>query len=152
MTGFAARLTHVTHAYGAIHALDDVTLELPAGKMVDYKPLTPTLGNLIALCPVCECVMQRRVSTARLPAVAALVFGGLSVYLMSLSLSVIPIGTAYAVWTGIGAVGAFVVGILLFGDQASTMRIVSIALITARMPATAMGPFLPISSASANAT
>ena len=34
MTGFAARLTHVTHAYGAIHALDDVTLELPAGKMV----------------------------------------------------------------------------------------------------------------------
>ena len=43
----------------------------------------------------------------------------------------IPMGTAYAVWTGIGAVGAFVVGILLFGDQASTMRIVSIALITA---------------------
>ncbi|MGX7741592.1 ribosome-associated ATPase/putative transporter RbbA [Rhodopseudomonas parapalustris] len=34
MTGFAARLTHVTHAYGATHALDDVTLELPAGKMV----------------------------------------------------------------------------------------------------------------------
>jgi len=43
----------------------------------------------------------------------------------------IPMGTAYAVWTGIGAVGAFVVGVLLFGDQASTMRIVSIALITA---------------------
>jgi quaternary ammonium compound-resistance protein SugE len=43
----------------------------------------------------------------------------------------IPMGTAYAVWTGIGAVGAFVVGILLFGDQASTMRIVSICLITA---------------------
>lgn len=34
MTGFAARLTHVTHTYGATHALDDVTLELPAGKMV----------------------------------------------------------------------------------------------------------------------
>ena len=43
----------------------------------------------------------------------------------------IPMGTAYAVWTGIGAVGAFVVGILLFGDQASTLRIVSICLITA---------------------
>ena len=41
--------------------------------------------------------------TRLLPAVAALVFGGLSVYLMSLSLSVIPIGTAYAVWGGIGA-------------------------------------------------
>ena len=44
---------------------------------------------------------------------------------------VIPMGTAYAVWTGIGAVGAFVTGILLFGDSASAMRIVSIALIVA---------------------
>ncbi|SEO23726.1 quaternary ammonium compound-resistance protein SugE [Rhodospirillales bacterium URHD0017] len=44
---------------------------------------------------------------------------------------VIPMGTAYAVWTGIGAVGAFVVGILAFGDSASAMRIVSIALIVA---------------------
>lgn len=43
----------------------------------------------------------------------------------------IPMGTAYAVWTGIGAVGAFVVGIVAFGDPASTMRIVSIALIVA---------------------
>ena len=43
----------------------------------------------------------------------------------------IPMGTAYAVWTGIGAVGAFVVGILAFGDQASAMRMVSIGLIVA---------------------
>jgi quaternary ammonium compound-resistance protein SugE len=43
----------------------------------------------------------------------------------------IPMGTAYAVWTGIGAVGAFVTGILLFGDSASAMRFVSIALIVA---------------------
>jgi quaternary ammonium compound-resistance protein SugE len=43
----------------------------------------------------------------------------------------IPMGTAYAVWTGIGAVGAFVVGILLFGDQASALRLGSIALIVA---------------------
>jgi quaternary ammonium compound-resistance protein SugE len=40
-------------------------------------------------------------------------------------------GTAYAVWTGIGAVGAFVVGILAFGDSASAMRIASIGLIVA---------------------
>lgn len=51
--------------------------------------------------------------------------------LLLLAQRVIPMGTAYAVWTGIGAVGAFVVGILLFGDQASTLRIVSICLITA---------------------
>lgn len=43
----------------------------------------------------------------------------------------IPMGTAYAIWTGIGAVGAFTVGIFIFGDSASTMRIVSIALIVA---------------------
>jgi quaternary ammonium compound-resistance protein SugE len=44
---------------------------------------------------------------------------------------VIPMGTAYAVWTGIGAVGAFTVGILAFGDSSSAMRLVSIALIVA---------------------
>ena len=43
----------------------------------------------------------------------------------------IPMGTAYAVWTGIGAVGAFPVGVLAFGDSASTMRLISIALIVA---------------------
>jgi len=41
----------------------------------------------------------------------------------------IPMGTAYAVWTGIGAVGAFVVGILLFNDQVTFFRIVSVLLI-----------------------
>lgn len=43
----------------------------------------------------------------------------------------IPMGTAYAIWTGIGAVGAFTVGILAFGDTVSTIRIVSITLIVA---------------------
>lgn len=43
----------------------------------------------------------------------------------------IPMGTAYAVWTGIGAVGAFTVGVTAFGDPASTARIVSAMLIVA---------------------
>jgi quaternary ammonium compound-resistance protein SugE len=43
----------------------------------------------------------------------------------------IAMGTAYAVWTGIGAVGAFTVGVFLFGDSASTARMVSIAFIVA---------------------
>ena len=43
----------------------------------------------------------------------------------------IPMGTAYAIWTGIGAVGAFTVGIVAFGDTVSTIRIVSIGLIVA---------------------
>ena len=43
----------------------------------------------------------------------------------------IPIGTAYAVWTGIGAAGTFVVGILFYGDAATALRLVSILLIIA---------------------
>jgi quaternary ammonium compound-resistance protein SugE len=41
----------------------------------------------------------------------------------------IPMGTAYAVWTGIGAVGAFIVGILLFKDPATFLRILSVTFI-----------------------
>lgn len=41
----------------------------------------------------------------------------------------IPIGTAYAVWTGIGAAGAFVIGILWFGDPAGQLRLLSFAFI-----------------------
>jgi quaternary ammonium compound-resistance protein SugE len=51
--------------------------------------------------------------------------------LLMLAQRAIPMGTAYAVWTGIGAVGAFAVGILAFGDSASAIRLVSIGLIVA---------------------
>jgi quaternary ammonium compound-resistance protein SugE len=51
--------------------------------------------------------------------------------LLLLAQRAIPMGTAYAVWTGIGAVGAFVTGVILFADSASAMRIVSIGLIVA---------------------
>ncbi|MSR45036.1 MAG: multidrug efflux SMR transporter [Phycisphaerales bacterium] len=52
-----------------------------------------------------------------------------SVFLMSLAVTVIPIGTAYAVWTGIGAVGTALVGMLAFGDSTSLRRMVCLALI-----------------------
>lgn len=60
--------------------------------------------------------------------VAAMV---LSVVLLERAVRVLPLGTAYAVWTGIGAVGTALVGILLHGDPASTARIVCLALIVA---------------------
>src|SRR5690349_1727568 len=69
--------------------------------------------------------------TRLIPAVSALGFGGLSVYLMSLSLNVIPVGTAYAVWGGIGAVGAVIVGLVAFGESASPVRLSCIGLIVA---------------------
>ncbi|MFT3800589.1 MAG: multidrug efflux SMR transporter [Burkholderiaceae bacterium] len=52
-----------------------------------------------------------------------------SVVLLSISMRTLPLGTAYTIWTGIGAVGAFVVGILALGEQASPMRIVAAVLI-----------------------
>ncbi len=67
--------------------------------------------------------------TRAVPAALALIFGALSVYIMSLSLKVIPIGTAYAVWGGIGAVGTVVVGLMAFGESASPLRLLCIGLI-----------------------
>jgi quaternary ammonium compound-resistance protein SugE len=58
--------------------------------------------------------------------VAALI---LSVGLLSISARTLPIGTAYAVWTGIGAAGTAAMGILLFGESASPARLFCIALI-----------------------
>ncbi len=49
--------------------------------------------------------------------------------LLSLSMKTLPLGTAYTVWTGIGAVGAFVVGITLLGEQVSPLRLAAAALI-----------------------
>jgi quaternary ammonium compound-resistance protein SugE len=49
--------------------------------------------------------------------------------LLSLSMRTLPLGTAYSIWTGIGAVGAFVAGVLLLGEQASPMRILAAAMI-----------------------
>jgi quaternary ammonium compound-resistance protein SugE len=54
-----------------------------------------------------------------------------SFWLLSLALRSIPLGTAYAVWTGIGAVGTAVLGILLFAEPASVLRLVCIGLIVA---------------------
>jgi quaternary ammonium compound-resistance protein SugE len=51
--------------------------------------------------------------------------------LLWLAQKTIPIGTAYAVWTGIGAAGTFTVGVLFYGDSASAMRLVSLGLIVA---------------------
>ncbi len=55
----------------------------------------------------------------------------LSLFFLGQALRSLPLGTAYAVWTGIGAVGAAVLGIILFGDSKSVLRFVSIGLIMA---------------------
>ncbi len=49
--------------------------------------------------------------------------------LLSLSMKTLPLGTAYTVWTGIGALGAFVVGIAVLGEQMSFLRVLAAMLI-----------------------
>ena len=52
-----------------------------------------------------------------------------SVWLLALAMRTLPLGTAYTIWTGIGAVGAFVVGIVFLGELAGAMRITAAVLI-----------------------
>ena len=54
-----------------------------------------------------------------------------SIMMLSWAMKTLPVGTAYAIWTGIGAVGAATAGILLLGEAASPARILSLALIVA---------------------
>lgn len=63
--------------------------------------------------------------------VFAVVCMAISGALLLVAQRTIPIGTAYAVWTGIGAVGTFIVGIYAFGDSSSMMRFIGVALIAA---------------------
>ncbi|OWK24908.1 multidrug transporter [Rhizobium yanglingense] len=58
--------------------------------------------------------------------VAAMIASGV---LLSFSMRVLPLGTAYTVWTGIGAVGSFILGVAILGEPASTMRLLAGTLI-----------------------
>jgi len=56
-----------------------------------------------------------------------------SFWLLSLAMKELPLGTAYAVWTGIGAIGAFILGIVVLGEAATLMRVGSALLILTGM-------------------
>jgi quaternary ammonium compound-resistance protein SugE len=63
------------------------------------------------------------------PSVVTIALMGGSFYFLSKSLESLPIGTAYAVWTGIGAVGTVILGIYLFGESRDLLRILCLLLI-----------------------
>lgn len=63
------------------------------------------------------------------PSVTTIVAMIVSFALLSLALKTLPLGTAYAIWTGIGAIGTVTVGILLFGEAASAPRLLCVLLI-----------------------
>ncbi|MFD0889302.1 DMT family transporter [Streptosporangium algeriense] len=66
-----------------------------------------------------------------LPSVGFVAFAVLSFGLLSLALKSLDVGTAYAVWTGIGAVGTAALGMVILGEDVSPLKIVSIVLILA---------------------
>ena len=69
--------------------------------------------------------------TRLVPTVITIASMALSVGLLGLALRDLPVGTAYAVWTGIGTIGTAVLGIILFGESADPLRIACIGLILA---------------------
>ena len=65
------------------------------------------------------------------PTAGVLVFGVISVVLLSKTLDRLPVGTSYAVWTGLGSIGVVTLGVLLFDEPLSLPRLACIALIVA---------------------
>ncbi len=69
--------------------------------------------------------------TRVVPSIATVVIAGLSFWLLALAMRSLPVGTAYAVWVGIGAVGVALAGIVLFAEPATLWRLAGIAVILA---------------------
>lgn len=65
------------------------------------------------------------------PSVFCAIFISLSMYLLSLAARTIPVGTAYAVWVGIGAIGTAIYGITMLGEDRSILRMLCFGLILA---------------------
>lgn len=63
------------------------------------------------------------------PSLLVLLAMAVSVYGLSLAMRVLPVGTAYVAWTGIGSLGAVLIGLFVLGEPRSAMRLASIALI-----------------------
>ncbi|GAA4344204.1 quaternary ammonium compound efflux SMR transporter SugE [Kangiella taiwanensis] len=64
-----------------------------------------------------------------LPTVLTVIAMGISFWLLSIAMKTIPVGTAYAVWTGIGAVGVAIMGMFLFNESKDILRILCLLLI-----------------------
>jgi quaternary ammonium compound-resistance protein SugE len=77
--------------------------------------------------------------TRLVPSVLTLGAMALSIGLLGLALKTLPVGTAYAVWTGIGAVGTAIFGMLVLGEAATAVRIGGIALIAAGIATLKLG-------------
>lgn len=90
--------------------------------------------SLIAVAGLLEVVWafymkQSQGFTQLVPSVITIIAFLVSFVLLSIAMKSLPLGTAYTVWTGIGAVGAFLSGIIILGEQASAMRVLAALMI-----------------------
>lgn len=67
--------------------------------------------------------------TKLVPSLLSVSAMAISFWLLSVAMKTIPVGTAYAIWTGIGAVGVAVMGMVLFGESRDIMRVICLLLI-----------------------
>jgi quaternary ammonium compound-resistance protein SugE len=91
---------------------------------------------LVVIAGICETVFavtlkQSHGFSKPVPTILFCVFALLSFGLLNMALRTLPVGSAYAVWTGIGAAGTAAVGMLFLGELVATLKIVSIVLIIA---------------------
>lgn len=63
------------------------------------------------------------------PSIITIVFMLLSFALLAVSMKTLPLGTSYTVWVGIGAVGAFILGVTMFGESMNVLRVLAVVLI-----------------------
>jgi quaternary ammonium compound-resistance protein SugE len=66
-----------------------------------------------------------------LPTILTVASMAVSLFLLGIALKSLPLGTAYAIWTGVGTIGTAILGIMLFGESAAVLRILCIGLIVA---------------------
>ena len=90
----------------------------------------------LLLAGICEifyaAAMPRTLGFTRLgPSAFCVLFIAASMYLLSLATKTVPVGTAYAVWVGIGAIGTAIYGITVLGEDRSALRIICFVLILA---------------------
>jgi len=69
--------------------------------------------------------------TKPLPTVATIAAMAISLGLLGIAMKSLPVGTAYAIWVGVGAVGTVILGIVLFNEPTNALRLVSVGLIVA---------------------
>jgi quaternary ammonium compound-resistance protein SugE len=102
----------------------------------EERGLLPMAWALLGIAGILEisfayCMKSSEGFTRLAPALLTVVTGMSSVFLLSLALRTLPVGTGYAVWTGIGAAGVAILGMVALGDPVAPMRVLCIGLILA---------------------